>query len=58
MAPESFAVGIADCLRSGARLVGGFCGTKPEHTLALASVLEKWEKDAHSQSGLLANDRT
>ena len=39
MAPASFAAGIADCLRAGAKLVGGCCGTTPEHILAVAEIL-------------------
>jgi 5-methyltetrahydrofolate--homocysteine methyltransferase len=39
MAPVSFASGIAECLRAGARLVGGCCGTTPEHIRAVAEVL-------------------
>lgn len=31
MSPDRFADGIAECIRSGARLVGGCCGTTPEH---------------------------
>jgi 5-methyltetrahydrofolate--homocysteine methyltransferase len=41
MAPAAFAAGIADCLRAGARLMGGCCGTTPEHILAVADVLNK-----------------
>lgn len=39
MAPASFAAGIADCLRAGAQLVGGCCGTTPEHIRAVAEIL-------------------
>ena len=41
MAPQSFAEGIAKCLQAGARLVGGCCGTTPEHTRAVADILGK-----------------
>jgi 5-methyltetrahydrofolate--homocysteine methyltransferase len=41
MAPASFATGIAECLRAGARLVGGCCGTSPEHIRAVAGMLEQ-----------------
>lgn len=41
MSPTAFAAGIADCLRAGARLVGGCCGTTPEHIRAVADVLHK-----------------
>ena len=41
MAPASFASGIAECLHAGARLVGGCCGTSPEHIRAVASLLEQ-----------------
>jgi 5-methyltetrahydrofolate--homocysteine methyltransferase len=39
MAPASFAEGIAECLRAGAHLVGGCCGTTPEHILAVDGIL-------------------
>lgn len=41
MDPTDFAAGIAECLRAGARLVGGCCGTSPEHIRAVASVLDE-----------------
>ena len=39
MTPASFAAGIAECLRAGACLVGGCCGTAPEHIRAVAEML-------------------
>jgi 5-methyltetrahydrofolate--homocysteine methyltransferase len=36
-----FAAGIAECLRAGAYLVGGCCGTTPEHIRAVTGVLDK-----------------
>jgi 5-methyltetrahydrofolate--homocysteine methyltransferase len=41
MAPAAFAAGIGECLYAGARLVGGCCGTTPEHIRAVADVLDK-----------------
>jgi 5-methyltetrahydrofolate--homocysteine methyltransferase len=41
MAPEAFAAGIADCLRAGVHLVGGCCGTTPEHIRAVAKILDE-----------------
>jgi 5-methyltetrahydrofolate--homocysteine methyltransferase len=41
MAPTDFAEGIAKCLRAGARLVGGCCGTTPAHIRAVANILDK-----------------
>jgi len=41
MAPAPFAEGIAACRRAGARLVGGCCGTTPEHIRAVAEMLER-----------------
>ena len=41
MAPAPFAAGIVECIRAGARLVGGCCGTSPEHIRAVAGVLEQ-----------------
>jgi len=41
MEPEPFAAGINKCLRAGARLVGGCCGTTPHHIRAVASLLNR-----------------
>jgi 5-methyltetrahydrofolate--homocysteine methyltransferase len=41
MDPTTFAAGIADCFRAGARLVGGCCGTSPDHIRAVASLLDE-----------------
>jgi 5-methyltetrahydrofolate--homocysteine methyltransferase len=41
MAPAQFADGIAECFRAGAKLVGGCCGTSPEHIHAVAEMLKK-----------------
>ncbi|MHC4371080.1 MAG: homocysteine S-methyltransferase family protein, partial [Planctomycetota bacterium] len=41
MAPEPFAAGIAECVQAGASLVGGCCGTAPEHICAVAEMLSK-----------------
>ena len=39
MAPGAFSAGIRECVDSGARIVGGCCGTTPEHIRAVAGVL-------------------
>lgn len=39
MAPADFAEGIAKCIDDGARIVGGCCGTTPEHILAVAETI-------------------
>jgi len=41
MAPADFAEGIAKCSRAGAHLVGGCCGTTPEHIRAVANILDE-----------------
>jgi 5-methyltetrahydrofolate--homocysteine methyltransferase len=41
MAPAAFAEGIAECLRAGANLVGGCCGTTPEHIRSVANILDE-----------------
>ena len=41
MAPADFAAGISECLHSGASLVGGCCGTTPEHIRAVAEMLDE-----------------
>ncbi|MEN6575500.1 MAG: homocysteine S-methyltransferase family protein [Phycisphaerales bacterium] len=35
MRPEPFSEGIAECIRTGATIVGGCCGTTPEHIEAV-----------------------
>jgi 5-methyltetrahydrofolate--homocysteine methyltransferase len=42
MEPADFAAGIGQCLRAGATIVGGCCGTGPEHIRAIAEMLGKW----------------
>ncbi len=39
MGPDDFAEGIAECLSAGAQIVGGCCGTTPEHIGAVAGLL-------------------
>jgi 5-methyltetrahydrofolate--homocysteine methyltransferase len=41
MAPDDFVRGIAECLSAGARVVGGCCGTTPEHIVAVAGLLKR-----------------
>jgi len=41
MGPKDFAAGIAKCLHAGAHLVGGCCGTSPEHIRTLANLLNE-----------------
>jgi len=39
MIPEDFADGIAECIAAGATLVGGCCGTTPEHIRCVADAV-------------------
>ena len=39
MSPDDFAQGIEECIRAGASLVGGCCGTTPEHIGAVTGLL-------------------
>ena len=41
LSPQDFAAGIAKCVEAGARLVGGCCGTSPDHIRAVAELLRK-----------------
>jgi 5-methyltetrahydrofolate--homocysteine methyltransferase len=41
MAPVPFAVGIGECLDAGATIVGGCCGTTPDHISAVAELIER-----------------
>ena len=40
MTPGPFAEGIAKCIAAGARIVGGCCGTTPEHIRAVAGMIQ------------------
>ncbi|MHC4499545.1 MAG: homocysteine S-methyltransferase family protein, partial [Planctomycetota bacterium] len=40
MTPAAFAAGMGACLRAGANIVGGCCGTTPEHIRAVAEALK------------------
>ncbi|MFC1737104.1 homocysteine S-methyltransferase family protein [Candidatus Hydrogenedentota bacterium] len=44
MNPEVFAEGIAECIAAGANLVGGCCGTTPEHIRRIAESLKRNRK--------------
>ncbi|MGQ9456038.1 MAG: homocysteine S-methyltransferase family protein [Armatimonadota bacterium] len=39
--PEEFVKGVVRCIEAGATLVGGCCGTTPEHIQALATKLKR-----------------
>jgi 5-methyltetrahydrofolate--homocysteine methyltransferase len=39
MGPDDFAKGIGECISAGAQIVGGCCGTTPEHIRAVAGLL-------------------
>jgi 5-methyltetrahydrofolate--homocysteine methyltransferase len=41
MAAEPFAEGIQNCLAAGATLLGGCCGTTPDHIRAVAGLLDE-----------------
>lgn len=41
MSPSEFAGGVERCVRSGARLVGGCCGTSPAHIRAMVELLSR-----------------
>ncbi len=41
MSPELFAEGIKKCLNAGATVIGGCCGTTPEHIKALSDILNQ-----------------
>jgi 5-methyltetrahydrofolate--homocysteine methyltransferase len=41
MSPKPFAAGIAKCIDAGATIVGGCCGTTPEHIRSVAALLNR-----------------
>lgn len=53
--PEKMASGVPALLRAGARLVGGCCGSTPDHIRSFLSIVDTWNKgldrDENSASG-------
>ncbi|MBN1518412.1 homocysteine S-methyltransferase family protein [Candidatus Sumerlaeota bacterium] len=41
LTPEDFAAGIQECITAGASLVGGCCGTSPDHIRCIAKAIGK-----------------
>jgi 5-methyltetrahydrofolate--homocysteine methyltransferase len=41
MTPAAFAAGLSSCMRAGARLLGGCCGTEPAHIEAMMQLVGK-----------------
>ena len=50
LTPEQFAEGMAECLRAGAGLVGGCCGTSPEHMEVVGGMMPR--DDAYGEAKL------
>jgi 5-methyltetrahydrofolate--homocysteine methyltransferase len=45
MAPDEFTAGIHNCIEAGARLVGGCCGTTPDHIHSISMHIQsKWRE--------------
>jgi 5-methyltetrahydrofolate--homocysteine methyltransferase len=40
--PETMAARVPELLEAGVAIVGGCCGTTPDHTRAIRAVLESW----------------
>lgn len=41
MDPDRFSEGMNECIEAGAKIVGGCCGTSPEHITAVAQMIKK-----------------
>lgn len=41
MFPSGFVVGVYRCFQAGARLLGGCCGTTPDHIRAMVMLLRE-----------------
>ena len=52
MSPQEFARGVSECLQKGAHLIGGCCGTTPEHICSIATLIG----DEQMQQGCLTTD--
>ena len=42
--PEDLAARLPELLEAGVSMVGGCCGTTPDHIAALRPVIDKWNK--------------
>ena len=47
MTPEPFAEGVKECIEAGAKIVGGCCGTTPEHIRVVAELIKKNRLNLH-----------
>ncbi len=48
MTPREFARGIKECLRAGASLVGGCCGTTPEHLREARRIVDEFQREGEA----------
>lgn len=55
--PEAYAEQAAGWLASGARIVGGCCGTTPEHTRALRQLLDAYASGSQAPSISIASPK-
>lgn len=46
--PDAFAEGISDCIAGGAGIIGGCCGTSPEHIAAVAGLIGRTPPEQQS----------
>ena len=49
MTPQEFAIGVRECVRAGASMIGGCCGTSPAHIRAVIDLLR--QSDGLKESG-------
>jgi 5-methyltetrahydrofolate--homocysteine methyltransferase len=48
--PETFAVRVPELLEIGVAIVGGCCGTTPDHTRAIRRAVDGWTTPARRGS--------
>ena len=54
--PEYFAEFTRQAAEAGVRLIGGCCGTTPDHTRAMRSALKTWSADHATAGGATVDD--
>jgi methionine synthase I (cobalamin-dependent) len=56
--PKEMAARLPELLEAGAAMVGGCCGTTPEHIAAMRPVVEQWNRRHRPPGGASAKRRT
>ncbi len=55
LTPENLTDRLPQLLEAGVRMIGGCCGTTPEHIAAMRPVVDAWNERQHAQANTMEN---